>query len=809
MPNTPRMGWPFPERDLDPWYNALQSFANQQDASAYAHREDRNIIVMEGDTFTFASGTGLLTWSDDIEIFSPIVGFLLSIPAGSLTLSEGGVAYVSITRSPTANAEVAIVTDIRIPSTDSALLIAVRRNDTVYFRNGVTMVDGDSKKVFESGSGGGAGSLAATLAVGNITGSNDIEVAAGQGILFNEGAAISTGADQGAIYVKSDNKLYYRAESDGSETDLTAGGGGLSTTLGLGNTSGANDIEMDANQGIIFNEGTAVSTGADQGALYVKADNNLYYRAESDGSETQLNVGGGDLAATLVLGNTTGGNDLVMSSGDIITAPVDLPVTITGGAGGAGNDGGNVDLTAGDGGAGGGGGGSVNLTGGVGDDEDGGSIIATGGEGGNGFVGGVVNLIGGAGNITNGDGGTVLLRGGAGGGTDGAGGTATVQGGAGGTTAGSGGGVSILGGDALSTATGGSITITSGDAPSDSGSVFVSTPGTAGATGQINLTTGDTTGAFGFAGQIALNAGNASGASGVAGIIIGNAGDYTGASGNGGDVDWNAGNAGTGGGNAGTFTARGGVGNGAGGTGGACIVIAGTGGATDGTGGNAVVEGGTGGATNGAGGNVRLIGGAGTGSGADGEVQSETRHRIEVDLVFDEVAEPSTAAGEGVVFASDGSGSLDNNGLYYRRESDGTSIRLDVVEPYEVMVAPKDEVDGVTGEIAVGQFAFNTSEYTNYTTFKFRAILSVSDTARTGEVYLYNLTDSEEVTSSRQSVTGGGSTSPAKVEATLTAGSAAGNLQDTEKIYEVRITNDGTLSTEYTFLGSAHMRLEE
>lgn len=106
------------------------------------------------------------------------------------------------------------------------------------------------------------------------------------------------------------------------------------------------------------------------------------------------------LSAVLAIGNTTGGTDIEVSSGDSIvgepgSASVGGNVAIVAGAGDA-DDGGNVSAT---GGAGSGAG-------------DGGKFVALGGEGGPTGAGGAIEITGGGGGATSGDGGAVVITGG-------------------------------------------------------------------------------------------------------------------------------------------------------------------------------------------------------------------------------------------------------------------------------------------------------------------------------------------------------------------------------------------------------------
>jgi hypothetical protein len=150
MPNTSKMIWPFPAKDSDPWYEGFASMVAAMDASGYASREDRNILLSEGGSVSFTASSGLLSWAGAIVLLSPIAPFKLTIPAGSVTLLDGQRLYVNVTRSPATNVSLAAMVADGIPNTNDAMLIAVRSGSDVYFRNGSRISDGESKTLFES-----------------------------------------------------------------------------------------------------------------------------------------------------------------------------------------------------------------------------------------------------------------------------------------------------------------------------------------------------------------------------------------------------------------------------------------------------------------------------------------------------------------------------------------------------------------------------------------------------------------------------------------------------------------------------------
>lgn len=98
--------------------------------------------------------------------------------------------------------------------------------------------------------------------------------------------------------------------------------------------------------------------------------------------------------------------------------------------------------------------------------------------------------------------------------------------------------------------------------------------------------------------------------------------------------------------------------------------------------------------------------------------------------------------------------------------------------------AARSTYDSVTPRIA-GSFAFNPSDYTINAippTLAFRAVAANGAAALTNSVQLYNLTDSAIVTTVNFT-----STSTVKTSIALTIGAGAGQIPNSEKIYEVRI----------------------
>ncbi len=177
----------------------------------------------------------------------------------------------------------------------------------------------------------------------------------------------------------------------------------LAGTLALGNTTSGHNIIISTGD-FIVNEAGTVSIGNNltsqaisfpelaanplavtpgYGTLWLKNTNVLVYTDDS-GADHDLLTGAETLSATLALGNTTGGTDIILTSGDEILGQAGVgagsggPVGITGGTGGSTGTGGNLLFSGGSGGSVSGNGGSITLQGGFVTDGDGGSIYIVG-----------------------------------------------------------------------------------------------------------------------------------------------------------------------------------------------------------------------------------------------------------------------------------------------------------------------------------------------------------------------------------------------------------------------------------------------
>ena len=158
---TSRMNYTYPSRDEDPWYDSFESLVTALDSSTFAHREDRSLVFAGGGTLSWTVGTSTLTWDDTVQIASTISGRRISVSANSLTMADGQILYLELTRQPLQNISTSFQVADQLPSTNNACAVAVRLGGVVYFRTGISLTDGSTSPDIApvpSAGGGGPGS---------------------------------------------------------------------------------------------------------------------------------------------------------------------------------------------------------------------------------------------------------------------------------------------------------------------------------------------------------------------------------------------------------------------------------------------------------------------------------------------------------------------------------------------------------------------------------------------------------------------------------------------------------------------------
>jgi len=157
MPTTSRTSLKYPARGQEPWFDLFEAMLNQLDAMLYAHREDRNILIVGGGTLSWDATSNTLSWNAPIVLNSPQKGFQESVAAGSIEIAESQVLYVDVSRNPGSNIALTARRAATVPNTDDGLLLCYRYGTSLWWRNGLRMEDTYSGPLYPAGGGGGGG----------------------------------------------------------------------------------------------------------------------------------------------------------------------------------------------------------------------------------------------------------------------------------------------------------------------------------------------------------------------------------------------------------------------------------------------------------------------------------------------------------------------------------------------------------------------------------------------------------------------------------------------------------------------------
>jgi len=182
---------------------------------------------------------------------------------------------------------------------------------------------------------GGIQTLADTLLLGNVTGGTDVVISGGDAIVNTLGSTLNiksvnngAGATDDVVLSTGDSLsdsggIFLRPGSSGSTRGLVNvdGDGYVS-----GNFSIAGKLDVDGlidPTGLVLNEqlNSPNTNSTDEGSLWVKDDGYLIY-TDQDNIDYVIGgpgIGGGSLATTLSIGNVTGGTNIELTSGDLIT----------------------------------------------------------------------------------------------------------------------------------------------------------------------------------------------------------------------------------------------------------------------------------------------------------------------------------------------------------------------------------------------------------------------------------------------------------------------------------------------------------
>jgi hypothetical protein len=131
MKSTPRIGIAYPEDREDRFFSSYETGVLAIDAALYVGRELRNLAIYSEAVFRFASG--VVYWSAPIylKFWRGSTARVATLAAGSLTISDGKAAVVSVTSSPSTDYTVTISAVTTIPNDDTSFALFWRQDTSL------------------------------------------------------------------------------------------------------------------------------------------------------------------------------------------------------------------------------------------------------------------------------------------------------------------------------------------------------------------------------------------------------------------------------------------------------------------------------------------------------------------------------------------------------------------------------------------------------------------------------------------------------------------------------------------------------
>jgi len=182
MPRTDRLGWIYPTEDQPNWWEIFAALINQQDADVWASLENGGLVLAGGGEIALDTSTNTLSWTEDLYVLSTLTGGRVTIAAGSVTLNDGNVAYVSVTRplSSSYTATLSVTSSPLDPTImGNAVFVALRYDGQLVmrpFQGRRPLIDKTSVKGTEITTGSAAasgGTVSGSIDVGTNDGNID------------------------------------------------------------------------------------------------------------------------------------------------------------------------------------------------------------------------------------------------------------------------------------------------------------------------------------------------------------------------------------------------------------------------------------------------------------------------------------------------------------------------------------------------------------------------------------------------------------------------------------------------------------
>lgn len=152
---TPRNSFPYPSEREQPFWDSFKANVLAEDAAIYANADNGNLTFYGGGIFSWNAGSDLLFWTEEILVSGFSTPFSVTLPPGSVEIQENEVVFFQMPRLLQQNAQVQLWRSSQIYAEGIRLhdlrLFVTRRNDTLYFMNGLSLEDGDTGVLFGAG----------------------------------------------------------------------------------------------------------------------------------------------------------------------------------------------------------------------------------------------------------------------------------------------------------------------------------------------------------------------------------------------------------------------------------------------------------------------------------------------------------------------------------------------------------------------------------------------------------------------------------------------------------------------------------
>jgi len=141
MTTTPKLQIEYPQDWQEDWYDAFEAMMTTLDARLYAQHEQAQTLMRGGGTRALAISGDTFSWSAAFEFLVATTGRIYTVPAGGITLVAGDSLYVEIPHPLSTNVANGAMHKAATLNTDiNRFLVGIRRNNSVYMRDGTTVV---------------------------------------------------------------------------------------------------------------------------------------------------------------------------------------------------------------------------------------------------------------------------------------------------------------------------------------------------------------------------------------------------------------------------------------------------------------------------------------------------------------------------------------------------------------------------------------------------------------------------------------------------------------------------------------------